>query len=249
MFEAIPGADPLKFELSEIILWADRHSERSLQGPPGPSELGDPCDRKLGMKIAGLQKVNMSMDPWAAIVGTAVHKWIETAVLAFQAAGMGSDWLTEQTIQIDPMIQGHADLYHIPSQRVVDVKTYGSTMAAKLKKGEVPEGYFKQLQLYGMGYENSGIPVKQVSLYFVPRAGWLSDAKIFTYPYDRSVAQAALDRMYGLAYRLMELDIVNQPQRWLEVPATPSGQGCTYCPFFRPSEMDIGPSDNGCPGR
>lgn len=249
MFGTLPHADPLKQELAEIILWADGHSDRSLQGPPGPSELGDPCDRKLAMKIAGLPKINTAMDPWAAIVGTAVHAWIEKAVLKFQAAGMGSDWLTEQTVQVDPMIQGHADLYQISRKRVVDVKTYGSTMHTKLKKGEVPEGYITQLQLYAMGYENSGIPVEQVSLYFVPRAGWLSDALVFTYPYDQDRAKKALARMYELANRLLQLDILNNPHRWLEIPATPTGQGCAYCPFFRPSEADLGPDSTGCPGR
>jgi hypothetical protein len=249
MFEPIPGADPLKFELTEIILWADRNSERSLQGPPGPSELGDPCDRKLAMKIAGLEKVNLAMDPWAAIVGTAIHAWIERAVLRFQAAGQGSDWLTEQTLNIDHMITGHADLYQISRKRVVDVKSYGSTMASKLKKGEVPEGYFKQVQLYGMGYENSGIDVNEVSLFFVPRAGWLSDAKVFSYPYDRSVAQAALDRMYRIGGRLLELDITNHPDRWDQIPATPSGPSCAYCPFFRPVDDGSVAGMWGCPGR
>jgi hypothetical protein len=191
----------------------------------------------------------MAMDPWAAIVGTAVHAWIEDAVLAYQRAGMGSDWLTEQTVQVDPMIFGHADLYQISRKRVVDVKTYGSTMHAKLKKGDVPPGYKTQLQLYGMGYENSGIPVDEVSLYFVPRAGWLSDAMVFTYSYDRAIAQAALDRTYAIAARLMELDIMNQPQRWIEIEATPSGQSCAYCPFFQPRDVDLGPDASGCPGR
>lgn len=249
MFEAIPGADPLKHELTQIILWADEHSERSMQGPPGPSELGDPCDRKLGMKIAGLPKINMAMDPWAAIVGTSIHAWIEGAVLAYQRAGMGQDWLTEQTVQVDPMIYGHADLYQISRKRVVDVKSYGTTVHAKLKKGEVPPGYKPQVMLYGMGYENSGIPVEEVSLFFVPRAGWLSDAMVFTWPYDRAIAQAALDRMYGLAGRLIELDIMNQPQRWDDIQATPSGQSCAYCPFFRPTEPGHGPDASGCPGR
>lgn len=247
-FHDIPGEDPLRQELTDIFLWAERNSPRSKQMAPGPSEIGDPCDRRLGMKIAGLATVNERMDPWPAIVGTAIHSWSEKAVLAFQEATGSRNWLTEQVVELDPMIQGHSDLYHIPRSAVVDLKTAGTDAMKKIISNGPPEGYITQVQLYGMGYENSGVPVKEVALAFVPRNGWISQMRVYSWPYDRSLAEEALARMYRIASRLMELDILNQPQRWIELEATP-GRNCAWCPFYSPREPDRGPGADGCGGR
>lgn len=247
-FQDIPGEDPMRQELTDIFLWAERNSPRSKQMAPGPSEIGDPCDRRLGMKIAGLATVNERMDPWPAIVGTAIHSWSEKAVLAFQEATGSRNWLTEQVVELDPMIQGHSDLYHIPRSAVVDLKTAGTDAMKKIISGGPPEGYITQVQLYGMGYENSGVPVKEVALAFVPRNGWISQMRVYSWPYDRSLAEEALARMYRIANRLMELDILNQPQRWIELEATP-GRNCAWCPFYSPREPDRGPGADGCGGR
>ena len=67
-----PHATALKHELSQVILWNEHNAPRSLQRAIGPSELGDPCDRKLAYRIAGIEPVNFG-DPWPAIVGTSIH--------------------------------------------------------------------------------------------------------------------------------------------------------------------------------
>lgn len=247
-FQDVPGEDALKHELTNMFLWAERNSPRSKQVAPGPSEIGDPCDRRLGMKIAGLPVFNKRMDPWPAIVGTAIHSWSEKAVLTFQRATGVRDWLTEQVVELDPMIQGHSDLYHIPRSAVVDLKTAGTDAMKKIHLHGPPEGYITQVHLYGLGYENSGIPVKEVALAFVPRNGWLSDMRVYSWPYDRSLAEAALARMYRIAARLLELDILANPHRWIEIEPTP-GRNCAWCPFYDPREPDQGPGADGCGGR
>jgi hypothetical protein len=247
-FQDVPGEDPLKHELTDVFLWAERNSPRSKQMAPGPSELGDPCDRRLGMKLAGLATVNKRMDPWPAIVGTAIHSWSERAVLAYQEATGSRNWLTEQKLDVDPMISGHSDLYYIPRGAVVDLKSAGTDAMKKIMAQGPPEGYITQIHLYGLGYENAGIPVNEVALVFVPRNGWLGDMRAYAWPYDRSIAERALERMYRLAGRLMELDIVNNPQRWIEIEASP-GRNCVWCPFFDPRDPERGPGVDGCGGR
>lgn len=64
-------------ELIDLITAQIRRHPRSLQTTIGPSEIGSPCDRKLGHKLAGTpQKADSS---WLTTVGTAVHTWLEHA--------------------------------------------------------------------------------------------------------------------------------------------------------------------------
>lgn len=70
LFDDSPGEDPLalrlKRQLIGIIKWADRNSARSLQKSIGPSEMGDPCDHRVGYRVAEVPEVNDKFDPWAA---------------------------------------------------------------------------------------------------------------------------------------------------------------------------------------
>lgn len=239
----------LKKRLSDIIAWADANSPRSLQVAIGPSELGTPCDRQLAYRLAGWAEVNASMDPWPAIVGTAVHSWTEASVQKFMARSGSHDWLTEVELDPDPLVRGHSDLYQISTGTVVDLKTCGTNALRKIQKeGPSPE-HEAQVQLYGLGHRRAGRPVTTVALVFVPRAGWLRDMYVWSAPYDESVAVAALDRMYALAYRLIEMDVQRYPSRFSDITATP-GDACTFCPFYNPtSDPDTTANHLGCPGR
>jgi hypothetical protein len=242
-----PLAAALKREITDIILWADRESPRSRQLMVGPSELGDPCDRRLAYRLAGVPDVNTFMDPWPAIVGTAVHSWCEGAFNRYQSEVRNLGWRTEMRVQPDPMVQGRSDLYK--SGMIVDLKTGGPDMMRKVHKDGPPEGYKVQVQLYGLGHENAGRVVESVALAFLPRSGWLGDMYVWTAPYSRAVATAALDRMYRIAYRLIELDIESNGHRFQDVDPTP-GNSCVFCPMFsRNLGPDIGASERGCGGR
>jgi hypothetical protein len=130
---------------------------------------------------------------------------------------------------------------------VIDHKSCGPDVMKKIKKEGPPPGYVVQIQCYGYGYEKLGFPVKKVALAFYPRAGWLRDMYVWTADYDRSVAEAALQRLYGIARTVLEYDVLNKSHQWKYVEATPSNS-CGFCPYYQPS-MDGDADATGCPGR
>lgn len=244
-----PFGRALKTELTDMIRWAESTSPRSQQLAVGPSELGNACDRRLAYRIAGTDAVNTTMDPWPAIVGTSIHSWTEKAILRFMAETGQHDWLTEVRLQPDPLVPGSSDLYKISTATVVDLKTAGTDVFKRIKRNGPPDGYKIQTHLYGLGHENAGRRVESVALVIVPRAGWLRDMYVWWAPYERGVAQAAIDRLYGLANRLLQLDILHNGQKFADILAEP-GDGCVWCPFFvRDHPEDLGASQRGCPGR
>jgi hypothetical protein len=244
-----PVALALKAELTEIIQWAQRTSPRSLQLAVGPSELGNPCDRRLAYRVAGYPTVNTGMDPWPSIVGTSIHSWTENAVKRFMNETGVHDWLTEVRLEPDPMVPGSSDLYKISEAMVVDLKTAGTDVFRRVKKDGPSEGYKIQTHLYGLGHERAGRPVRKVALVIVPRAGWLKDMYVWCAPYERAVAENAIARVYQLGAQLIEKDILNNPHRFQDFEASP-GDACVWCPFFlRHTEPDQGASGLGCPGR
>ena len=248
-----PFAAIIKAELLSIIKWADRQNPRAQQATPGPSELGDPCDRRLGYRLAAVPAVNTEFDPWAGIVGTAVHSWLERAIRAWDDRDLiaAPDWITEQALQIDEFVLGHADLYSHKYQAVIDWKGAGPDVMRKFRKEGPPEGYKIQTHLYGYGYQRRGFPVDRVVLACFPRAGWIKDMFVWSAPYDETIAQAALSRMYRIAQDLVSLNVLKEGHghRWEQLNATPSN-GCAWCPLYDPGrDPERGADATGCPGR
>jgi hypothetical protein len=245
-----PAATALKRSLAEMILWHEHHSPRSQQKRIGPSEIGNPCDRRIAYRVAGTTAVNVWGDPWPAIVGTAIHSWLESAITKYQSETSRHDWLTEIAVQPDPLVRGRSDAFHIPSCTVVDFKTTNADTMRKLRKGEKPApGYVTQVDVYGLGHENAGRQVKNVALVYYPRSGWLDDAFVWVTQYDRSIALKAIDRLYQIGFQLLDLDIEKHPERFADIPASP-GDGCVWCPMFnRDMDPTIKASATGCPGR
>lgn len=252
-FSAPSGPDPecqaLKREIMNIVLWNEHQSPRSQQIAIGPSELGVICDRRIAYKLANIPAINDLSDPWPAVVGTAVHDWLEKAVNNYQAHNGDLGWLTEMRVYPDPLVKGRSDVYNHQKQLILDYKTAGTQVMRKVKKGEIPQAYIKQIHIYGLGHERAGRPVKEVALAFFPRSGWLDDMVIWKAPYDESIAKEALNRMYRIGYQLIDLDIENNPHRFEQIDATP-GDDCTWCAWFsRSAEQDAAASQFGCPGR
>lgn len=244
-----PAAAALKAEITDLIMWNERESPRSKQIALGPSEVGEPCERRLAYRLAGTPRINFS-DPWPAIVGTAIHAWLEGAVTRHQTAHGEQRWFTELGVSPDDMIQGHSDVYHIPSCTVVDWKTTGSDKLRKLERGTPPiPGYISQVHLYGLGHERAGREVKDVALVYLPRSGWLKDAFVWRAPYDRSIALKTIDRFYRIGFNLLDLEVDKHPEKFAQVSASP-GDDCVWCPMFnRKMDPTIQASDIGCPGR
>jgi len=245
-----PASMALKRELAEIIMWNEQTSPRSLQKTIGPSELGDPCDRRIAYRIAGTAPVNIWADPWPAIVGTAVHNWLEVALNRYQKAVGDRGWLTELRVQPDPLVHGHSDVFNTRSGTVLDYKTTGTDNMRKLQRGEPPKpGYITQVHLYGLGHERAGREVNYVALIFFPRGGWLDDSFVWRAPYDRAIAEAALERLYKIGFQLLDLNIESNPHRFQLIDAAP-GDSCVWCPMFNKElNHDVAASDRGCPGR
>lgn len=244
------GATKIKKDLQEIILWHEHESPRSRQRAIGPSELGDPCDRRIAYRVAAVDPVNVNGDPWPAVVGTAVHGWLEKAVNRYQKQHGYQGWRTELRVHPDILVTGHSDLFHEPTGTVIDYKTTNAETIRKLQRGHPPSpGYITQINLYGLGHERAGRTVNNVCLVYYPRSGWLNDAFVWHGPYTPDIAHQALRRMYNIGFRLLDLDIENHPEYFAEIPAT-AGDNCVWCPMFK-RDMDpaITASRDGCPGR
>jgi hypothetical protein len=245
-----PSNDPatvaLRDELMGMILWADANSERSLQQAIGPSEIGHECDRRIAYRLLETKPCNNNRDPWPAIVGTAVHAWLEKAVNSYQAAHGGAaltfPWVTETTVQPDAIIEGHCDLYR--PGLVVDWKTAGPDVIKKIRRASAPPASYRtQVHVYGYGHVRAGRPVDHVALVFLPRSGWLDGMYVWREPYDEAIAIAAIERVYAIGGKLL------QGLSGANIPATP-GDHCGFCPWFRyDSVAGVGADEYGCTGR
>jgi len=118
-----PFTDLLKSQIVEMVRWAEKQSPRSQQVLIGPSEIGTLCDRRIGYRLANIPACNTDFDPWAAIVGTAIHSWLDSAVTAWMESHAQWEWHTESRLMITEFVEGHADLYSKEHRSVIDYKT------------------------------------------------------------------------------------------------------------------------------
>lgn len=247
----VPGTDEtfgdlaLREALTDIISWADNSSVRSTQVALGCSEAGDPCERKIAYTLAGAPQVNWGPDPWPSIVGTAVHSWLEKAVNSYQKVHGESDWLTELEVWPSDDMPGHTDLYHRPSQTVLDLKNPSRQNFKKMLKEGFGQVYETQVQLYGAGNVRAGRPVKRVGIVFAPRDGNLKEMRVKTWPYDRMAAWEAIKRVRRIGQDLLATD-TGGGFDYTRIPAEPS-RLCGWCKFYRGGHR---PADRtGCPGK
>lgn len=242
-------ANNLKQHLLDIILWIDNKSPRTQQKTPGPSEMGDPCDRRLGYRIADVQEINNTGDPWAANVGTAIHAYLERGFQDWMAqTGNPDAWLTEKELEIDDFIKAHCDLYEPNTGTVIDWKTMNQDKMRQAREIGAPAfpGHIVQAHLYGRAYELAGYDVKRVALACLPRAGRIRDMHVMFEPYDSRIAQYAIDRVYAIAAKLVELNVAANSRAWTAIEATPSNS-CGLCPWYEKNRI-IEADNTGCPG-
>lgn len=113
---------PLVAELRDAIITADRTAPRSLQTALGPSEIGEPCARKLAYRLMDEPRINDDRDPWAAIIGTSVHAWLTGALTSVNHRTGTIRYLTETRVEIRTGLSGSGDLYDVQRATVVDHK-------------------------------------------------------------------------------------------------------------------------------
>lgn len=144
--------------LGQFIINAANHSPRSLQTAIGPSEIGDPCERKLSYKVLDWPVAPGEQDPIAPVIGTGFHAWMEEQFTARNTAGRYK--IEEKvTVRDSPVeaarVRGSSDLYDRTTRTNYDWKLVGVSSLDKYRRGGPGEQYRIQAHLYGLGQENS----------------------------------------------------------------------------------------------
>ena len=242
------GSDPdlLRREYVHIVTKAVHGHARSQQRAIGPSEVGHPCERRLGYKLLDYDE-NTSVPNWKATVGTALHTWLEEAFSTddqqWGRAGADRRWILEQKLFCGmydgQALTGSCDLYDVTTCTVVDHKTVGPTQLKKYKAGGPGAQYRAQAHIYGRGWQMRGEVVERVAIMFLPRNGELSEAYYWSEPYDEQVALAAIER----------LDRISKTTKALgdtALTVLPTADAfCSYCPYYKARSTDL---TAGCPG-
>ena len=231
----------LKDTITNVIRAKSDNSPRSKVVRIGPSEIGDPCLRKLSYKLLEVDKTNSFSDPWPSVSGTAIHAWLAEA---FEADNGAADWLVEHKGEARPGLSGTLDLFDRKTGTVIDHKCVGAT-SMKARKSDGPtEQQVIQLNVYGYGLEQQGYEVNKIALAFYPLGGMLSGMHIWVGDYDKDVAIQAMLRLDSTVELIAMLDPDTNPERWEMIPASTS-RTCSYCPWFVPGSTDL---STGCPG-
>lgn len=224
-------SDQLKTDIIDMIKARDDAAPRSKQRELGPSEIGHPCMRRLAYGLMLVDKTNPSFDPLPAIIGTSMHKWLESAAMYANTVLGRKRWHVETRVNITSWLSGSCDLYDADTASVVDYKVPGASRM-KTYKSSPGETYRTQVHLYGKGFRNAGMPVETVAIMFLPRGGTLASAHLWSEPYEESIADTAIDRRNQAVAMLHDFDIERHPDRygWL----ARSGPDCMFCGWFSP---------------
>ena len=232
-------------ELRWLIEDAIRDHPRSRQERLGPSEIGTPCARRLGYRLAAVQPVNEREAAWKPVIGTAVHTWLENAFRRANAIlDPGSPrFLLEHRVEAGEaggqVIDGCCDLFDRVTLTVVDWKVCGTAGLRKYRKDGPGEQYRVQAHAYGRGWQRRGMTPRTVAIYFLPQNGELSEAFTWHEPYDETVAVRALDRLTAITSLVSSAGAA-------ALPLLPTaGAWCMYCPYFLPASTEL---TEACPG-
>lgn len=245
-----------------VVRYADR-LPRNVQRHLGPSELGYSCNRRLVGQMAGVTLgpggTNRMHDPWASIVGTAIHAFLDDAFkwesLRLIREGLAEEvrWHSERRVTPDPGSPlphpGTADLYDAQSFTVDDHKAQAEGVRDKLRRKGPPQHYFMQLLLYAIGYMLAGFRVDRVCLVSWPRTkSTLDDMYVWEHVITTADIASVVDLIEKTEAResLARMVVSGDLDFW-EVPVTPSEDDCLYCPYFRPDAAS-NPRVKGCPG-
>jgi hypothetical protein len=250
--------------LSDLKALIRNHSTahpRGNQVALGPSEVGHPCARNIIQGLLGGQEhaVNPDSDPLPSWLGTAAHARFEQAVeLANQWDAdndeIGIDealrWISEHKVTIRAGLSGTCDLYDTYTKTVIDLKFPGATAMTEYRRNGPSDVYRTQAHLYGRGYINDGYDVKNVAIWFIPRAGLLSTSFLWQEPYDKSLVDSTLERLDGLIILADDMDLEHNTNLLQWIPITP--HHCGWCPYWDvtgASESDWACKGNNTKGR
>jgi hypothetical protein len=255
-------------EMATLVKEYAARAPRSVQKHLGPSELGEECSRQVVGKMAGIDRerqTNNVSDPWASIMGTAGHAYVEEMFRWDNGrrlqAGTYARWIPETRVCPDPIAgdegvlvpgpnshPGTADLYDAANRALVDHKFLGDSSRQKLIKSGPKRVYYVQLLLYRRGFQFLGLPVDKIVLLAWPRTKSSLDE---LYVWSHVPTQADEDlvdqvlKTTGDRQQLAELVKAGHLDL-MDITPVPSDDACHFCPFYRPQAA----YDNrwGCPG-
>lgn len=247
------GSDPtlLRDELKSAIQAMCDGNPRSMQVEIGASEIGTPCIRQLVYKLGQVPQANPDSGTWRQQVGTLIHGGLAEMLEAWNQrlihAGEYPRWYIEQEVVVGTfgngrILKGHGDAYDRTTAAVVDWKSLGVTSLKKMKRDDHPgQQYEVQVQCYGLGFQQLGLPVDSVHIFSLPQSGELSDVWHWSAPYDPHVAWNALNRAHQLVIAGETMGF----GRLAALAATRENY-CESCPWFAPWNSD--PENGRCPG-
>ena len=219
-----------------------RPTERDKQTRVGPSEIGDLCARCLADKLLGIGTKPSNDTPIAPLIGTAFHAYAEN--LESSASVLVETKVTVGEVEGYGPITGTMDRYDIELKHVIDWKVLGKKKAKEMRSGYAIVGgtvvfdehnpyhsqlvkYYHQIQMYGKGAENAGLPVESVSLLIIPRDATIEripqDVTELCFPYNPHVAGEVLAR----AGRILAWARDN-PDSLDEIDSDPDCYVCSY---------------------
>lgn len=246
------GSDPIGEALAEnvaaLITTAAAQAPRSLQRRIGPSEVGEPCDRKLTYKILEWPSAAADGDPIASVLGTAFHAWMEDAFGTRQAvtADGRPRYRIEERVTVRDGLTGSSDLYDRATGTVYDWKLVGVSSLDNYRRKGPGDQYRVQAHLYGLGQENAGEKPERVAIVFVGRYHELR-VHVWTEPYDRQVAIDALARLDRIRHHIADSEaaLSDFGHAWWSQISTSDTAKCRFCPWLNPGSTDL---TAGCPG-
>lgn len=236
--------DELRDSLTETITTAISGHPRSQQKTPGPSEIGTPCQRRLGYKLLGVPEVNTDRGAaWKPTVGTAVHTWLQQAFEDYNDSHRIDRYYLEQKVTVGTvngvLLRGTVDCYDRATAWVIDWKVVGLDALKRYRINGPGEQYRIQGHLYGRGFHLLGLPVERVAVAFLPQNGELRDMHLWSEPFDEQVAIQALDRANGIAQATAAAGSAL-------LPLLPTADAfCQYCPWRSAASTVL---EVACPG-
>lgn len=231
-FFAADTAGQLKQDIIAMIKARDDATPRHQQRELGPSEIGHPCMRKLAYGLLHVESSNPQFDPLPSIIGTATHKWLESAAMHANTVLGRKRWHVETRVNPAPWLSGSCDLYDADTATVIDYKVPGNSRFKTYAK-QMSSIYRVQVHLYGKGFRNAGLPVETVAVMMLPRGGTLGGAHLWSEAYDETIADEALARREQAVVLLNDFDVEHHPERfeWF----AKSGPDCMFCDWFSPN--------------
>ncbi|KFI51719.1 hypothetical protein [Bifidobacterium biavatii] len=194
----------------------DIHSApREQQREIGPSELGVDCVHCLAAKLAGWPKRNGRDKGWTPFLGTCLHEHLQHLFDQDTSVIVGSDlrrWHAEMRVHVGQInglagstrVNGSIDLYDRLHGRTIDWKLVGKWSLDHKRRHGMPQQYVIQASLYGIGLQNTGLPVNRNAIVALPKItrNGLDDALIWDQPFDPKPGQWALARASTLCVLL-----------------------------------------------